>query len=497
MKITTMINSEIIEKMMKNRKIRKEITKRSHMMFFSFYFAQYIKFEMAPFQKEMFSLTENESIKNIYIVSFRGSGKSTIITTSYPLWAMLGIQRKKFIVIIFQTMSQAKLGMSNIRDMLENNSLLKNDLGPFEEESDEWGSSSLVFKDLNSRIKVMSTEQSIRGLRHHEHRPDLIIMDDVQDLSSCKNQDARDKIYDWFKGEVIPAGDINTRIVMVGNLLHNDSLLMRIKREIHENKHEGVFKEYPILDEDNKCLWPGKFPTRESIQQLRQNTASEVAWQREYLLRIIPDEDQVINPEWIQYYKNLPDRKNPNNEYRYTVHSIDLAVSENDKADKTAIITMSVYGFGNNIRIYIHMNPINDKMTLPKTLEKIISLPKHKVFVEAVGMQIGMTQMLVKEGIQAIDVKVSADKRSRLSLISPAIQSGKILFAHRGNEEVVDQIVNFGSERYDDLVDALTLGANKILLENNNRPTPFPSANRHRKDNDDKPITSGLMEMIF
>jgi hypothetical protein len=38
-----------------------------------------------------------------------------------------------------------------------------------------------------------------------------------------------------FYGEVIPAGDRNTRLIIVGNLLHEDSLLMRIKEEI-ENK---------------------------------------------------------------------------------------------------------------------------------------------------------------------------------------------------------------------------------------------------------------------
>ncbi len=488
-----MIPEVIIDKMMVDRKVRKEIVRNSHIMFFNFYFAHYVKYETAPFQKEMFHLTENELNQNLYFVSFRGSGKSTIITTSYPLWSILGMQQKKFIVLIFQTTAQAKQHMANLRHELEQNQLLKNDLGPFKEESDQWGSESIVFSESKARIKVMSTEQSIRGVRHQEHRPDLIIADDIQDLASCKTQDSRDKIYQWYKGEVIPAGDMKTRIIIVGNLLHNDSLLMRIKTEINEYKHEGVFKEYPFLNQDGECLWKGKFTTDESIQKLKQNTASEVSWQREYLLKIIPEDDQVINPEWIRYYNELPEMTNAT-VYRYTARGIDLAISEQEKADKTAIVSASVHGFGENLKIYIHVNPINERLNFPATIDKITKMPKHKVFVEAVGIQSALTQMLVKEGVQAIDVKINVDKRTRLCLASPAIQSGKVLFASRGNEALINQIINFGSERYDDLVDAFTLLINKIMSDNNHKPSSFSVP---ANDPNHRPITAGLMDMKF
>ncbi len=182
----------------------------------------------------MFNLTEDKKVKNLYIVAFRGSGKSTIITTSYPIWAILGKQQKKFVLILCQTRNQAKQHMINLKRELESNQLLKNDLGPFQEESDEWGSSSLVFSNMNARISVASTEQSIRGLRHGAHRPDLIIGDDVEDMASAKTKEGRQKTYDWLKGEVIPTGDRNTKLVIVGNLLHEDSLLMHLKRDIEE-----------------------------------------------------------------------------------------------------------------------------------------------------------------------------------------------------------------------------------------------------------------------
>jgi hypothetical protein len=137
--------------------------------------------------------------------------------------------------------------MMNLRRELENNTLLKNDLGPFQEESDEWGATSIVFSNSNARITMASSEQSVRGLRHNQHRPDLIICDDVEDIASTKTRDARNKTYQWLTSEVIPAGDKSTRLVIVGNLLHEDSLLMRIREAIEEKLIDVIFKEYPLI----------------------------------------------------------------------------------------------------------------------------------------------------------------------------------------------------------------------------------------------------------
>ena len=68
-----------------------------------------------------------------------------------------------------------------------------------------------------------------------KHRPDLVICDDIEDMASVRNKESRDKTYSWLKGDVFPIGDDKTKIVIVGNLLHEDSTLMRIREEIKEH----------------------------------------------------------------------------------------------------------------------------------------------------------------------------------------------------------------------------------------------------------------------
>lgn len=502
---------ELFEKMRTDRLVRTEITKQSHFMFFCFYFAHYMKYPTAEFQREIFRLTESPANENFFVVAFRGSGKSTIITTSFPIWAILGRQQKKYVLIASHTRIQAKQHLMNLKSELENNELLKNDLGPFREESDEWGSYSLVFPKHNARITAVSIEQSVRGFRHFSNRPDLIIGDDLEDLASCKTKESRDKVYDWLTSEVIPAGDINTRLVIVGNLLHNDSLLMKIKKRIEEHAFDGVFKEYPFIGSDGKCLWSGKFNMPESIQNLKRSVGKEVAWQREFLLKIIPDEDQVIRPEWITYYKDIPlsSEKLP---FRYAIIGTDLAISEKEYADNTAMVSAKVFGFGADLRILILPNPVNTKMDFPKTIRTIKELSRTvgkdrlaKILVEEVAYQAAVTQTLKEEKFPAEGISLRGrDKRTRLNMSASAIQSGIVRFAHRGNEELIQQILGFGSENHDDLVDAFTLLVNHISEGRNNRPARLVVPEHICKDYDPdfgcschKPITADLMNMRF
>ena len=461
---------DLADKMFRDRRIRAAITRQSHFMFFHFYFAHYVKYETAPFHRELFQLTEREDIKSLFVVSFRGSAKSTVFTTSYPIWAILGEQQKKFVLILCQTQAQAKQHMMNLRRELEGNALLKNDLGPFQEENNEWGSSSLVFSQMDARITAVSSEQSIRGIRHNQHRPDLIVGDDLEDIASTKTREGRNKTYQWLTGEVIPAGDRDTRLIVVGNLLHEDSLMMRLKEDVEKNRIDGVFKSYPLL-EGQKILWPGKYPTMEMVEEERRKAANEYAWQREYLLNIVPAEDQVIDPAWIHYYDEIPPPMPLyNGQYRSYLEiriGIDLAISKRDTADYTAMVPGLCFEEPKEYRLYILPKIINKRLSFPETVDlcKVLedtygeyeNVPRPPVFViEDVAYQKALPQQLELEGLY--DVRTTRpgnqDKRTRLIMTANMIRNGKILFPRTGAEELIRQIVHFGVEKHDDLADA-------------------------------------------
>jgi predicted phage terminase large subunit-like protein len=466
--------NQLQDKVFTDKTIRAELTTQSHQWFFSTYFSAYITHETADLHRDLFAISEDENLPLAVIVAFRGSGKSTIMTLSYPIWAVLGRMQKKFVLIASQTQYQARVHLTNIKRELESNELLANDLGPFVEQREEWGSTSLYIPKYNARITAISTEQSVRGIRHGQYRPDLIICDDVEDMTSTKTREGRNKTFDWFTGEIIPAGDTYTKRIVVGNLLHEDSLLMRLKERIENDQVDGIFREWPIV-KGNKSLWPGKYPDKKSLNVLRRTVGNKIAWEREYMLRIIPDEDQIIDARWIQYYDELPE-KTEENQYVNSFVSVDLAISEKATADCTAVVIVHVFGYKPEDRkYYIDKRFLNERISHMHTLDSITSIyrslePRNdeseevpRALIEQVAYQTAALEQLKHRGIEAVGVKIHADKRARLQLASPLFEMGMVYFPKdRSIAPIIQQLVGFGVEKHDDLADAVSMALNYI-----------------------------------
>lgn len=475
------LDPTLLTHLMHDRKARIEVARQSHFMFFHIYFSHHVKYPTADFQRRLFSLTEDPKRQNAVIVAFRGSAKTTIMTLSYPLWAILGVQQCKFVLLIGQTQNQAQQMLMNLKREIESNSILRNDFGGLEQQTDEWGRESLVIKHYGARIMAASTETSIRGIRFGEHRPDLIICDDVEDLQSVKTKEGRDKIYNWLMGDIIPAGNPGlTRLIVIGNLLHEDSLLMRLKAHIERGKFAGIFLQFPLLDIRGRPLWPGRYPNKKSIELLHKTVPSTVAWEREYMLKLVRSEDQVIHHSWIQYYNYLPDKKDERTKYRSTAIGVDLAISEKSTADYTAAVVAHVYEFQKNMRIFIAPHPLNKRMDFPRQCKELKQLWHHlehpNMYIESVGIQRMSAEQLQREGVynaQAVPIN-GLSKQERLAFTSPYIKDGIILFARHGCEELIAQLTGFGVEKHDDLADAFSLLIIK-LIQDKWRPTESPA----------------------
>lgn len=456
--------------MIHDQRIRSEVTRASHYWFFLTYLAEYVKHPFADFHREMFAITEDDNLKMAVVMAFRGSGKSTVFTLSYPIWAVLGSPKKKFVLLVAQTQAQAKLYLTNLKRELEANELLRGDLGPFDERQEEWSAGTLVIPKFGARITAISTEQSVRGIRHGSHRPDLIICDDLEDLASVKTHESRQKMWHWLMGDVIPSGDQKTKVIVVGNMLHESSLLMRLKEEIKAGTRDGLCRTYPLLNEDGSPTWPGKFPTPGDITEIRRRV-DDAAWSREYLMKIVSDTERVIHPEWLHFYDNLPDCNNG-----LFVHSlvigVDVAISESEMADYTAFVPILVFSDLNACwQGYVLPRIVNKRMSFPETVDllKIYarSFEQKKystVYIEDAGYQRALAQQLEREHVKAEAVGLKGlGKRERIALVSAAIKTGQFMFPKIGAEDLIRQMVEFGQDKHDDIVDAFTLAARKII----------------------------------
>lgn len=465
-----MSEEEIIKRIREDKNLRIRLCWDSFYWFFLIYFTIYLRYPLAPFQKEIIELVQNDDNPFLVIVAFRGSAKSTIITLAYIIWCLIA-GRKKYPLIISLNQQRVQQALFNIRQEFEKNGLLIQDFGPFYRISDEWSYSSLYFSYLGARITAISTGEGFRGLRERQFRPDLVVADDIEDVQSANSLEARAKLWQMVNAELIPAGDVSTRYIFIGNLVHGESVIVKLKRLILSGKLKGIYREFPLYDENKNILWSGKFPTWESVENFRKEIPSDEDFQREYLLKIVPPGNRVINQEWIKYY----DTTKPQGEgldFRYYLISVDPAVSTADTADKTGIVVFAVYGWDENLKIYVQPNFVNKRMEMPEIIEEIKRIRDSygrstvEILIEGVGTQKGIAQTLKAQGVEAEEFNLNGqDKRKRLSMASPLIRNGTVLFPDQGCEELVNQLVYFGSEKHDDLTDATSMGLNYLTEE--------------------------------
>jgi len=162
--------NNVRDKILTDRNLRRTVTQKSHYWFFHIFLSHYVKHETAPFQKDMFKLSEDNLAKLVAIMAFRNSGKSTILNLSYVLWSILGVQQKKFVVLISKTREQAKTPLPKYQEWTWIQWIAQKRPWPIHCESDQWGMHSLQLPHFQAKITCVSKEQSIRGMRHLNHR---------------------------------------------------------------------------------------------------------------------------------------------------------------------------------------------------------------------------------------------------------------------------------------------------------------------------------------
>jgi phage terminase large subunit-like protein len=436
---------------------------RKHLLGFSLiYLTGYFTDPPATFHSQLVHALENDKDRRLLIIGFRGSGKSTFGSLCLPLWAALEYPEKyPFILIVSDSARQATLNIASIKTELETNQLVLQDYGEIKGnviedfslkgDGEEWQKQNIVLSN-GVRILARSRGQKVRGLRHLQHRPKLVVIDDPEDGEWVRTRENRDKTERWLRSEVIPGMDARKgKLVVIGNLLHMDALLSRLKAD------GSGFKvlEFPLINSKGKCTWPAMYPTEQSLKD-RERDMGPVAWQREMLLKIVSDDEAIIKPEDIHYYDEIP-----KGVAAIKGHGIDLAISQKESADYTTIVSGEVFYEDDAPKIYIRPNPYNQHVTFHRFLQKVRNIPgelggANLFFVEDVAYQKAAIQEMERALLPVTPMRPTADKRSRLQTVAPLIKNGTVLFPRTGCEELLGQIFNLGIDSHDDLCDGLT-----------------------------------------
>jgi predicted phage terminase large subunit-like protein len=170
---------------------------------------------------------ESRGIK-LNVVGPRGSAKSTVATLAHAIRCAVE-ESESYIWIISDTKHQAAVHLENVRTELEENKLLKHHY-PQALRTPPKARGNIVRLHNGVVIEAYGTGQRIRGKRRREHRPTLIICDDLQNDDHIASAWQRQRSRDWFQGTLLKAGTKRTNIVNLATALHRDALAMVLDR---------------------------------------------------------------------------------------------------------------------------------------------------------------------------------------------------------------------------------------------------------------------------
>jgi hypothetical protein len=273
--------------------VRQRLAYESPLWFSLFYLRHHMSAPLAPFHMEMFHMVQEKKYNFVVVMAFRESGKSTIMNMANILWSILGKPGKKFAIIVSNTQEQAKNHFLNIKAELESNEALREDFGPFTENEGAWNRLSLELDYCGAKILSICRDQRVRGLKHNQYRPDLIVCDDLEDSVSAVDRTQAAALGQWFESEILPLGNADTTVIVLGNLLthywgdpqmNRESFILRLRLDIQIGKINGVFRAYPLIDDRGKNLWQSRYPNRKAMLALRTRVSLGI-WVREYLLK--------------------------------------------------------------------------------------------------------------------------------------------------------------------------------------------------------------------
>lgn len=433
----------------------------------------------------------------------RGHAKSTTFTFKDAIHAGL-YGYKHYIIILSDSSEQAEGFLGDIKTELEDNQLIKEDFG--ELQGKVWKSSVIL---LNSEIKLeaIGSGKKIRGRRHKQYRPDLIILDDIENDENVNTAEQRKKLANWFYKAVSKAGDTYTDIVYIGTLLHYDSLLAKVSHnpEYLSIKYQGVISFavnqslwdaseaiYTNLSNDNRQADAKAFYESNKAEMLE---GTEVLWEAKLsyydlmVIRIsegeasfnseiqndpIDPDNATFQEEWFDFYDdNTPDFSDS----RFVFFgSNDPSLGKNKKSDTSAIIGVAKDTKTGYLYILIasveKRKPdviIEDAIETSKRLKIEYKKGFYKFGVETVQFQYFFKDVMVQRSAEAgeylpiEEIQSVQNKDLRIKSLQPLVKNGYIKFSKK-HKTLLKQMMEYPMGKNDDAPDALQMAV-KLAMD--------------------------------
>lgn len=436
----------------------------------------------------------------------RGHAKSTTFTFKDSIHAAV-YGYKHYEIILSDSSEQAEGFLADIKTEFEENAAIREDFGNLE--GKVWKAMVILLSN-GTKIEALGAGKKIRGRRHKQWRPDLILCDDLENDENVNTADQRKKLRNWFYKAVSKAGDTYTDIVYIGTLLHFDALLANVANNPSYKtvKYQGVISFatntelwdaweaiYTDLSNDarqedakeffetNKAemlegtavLWEQKLSYYDLM--VIRVSEGEASFNSEIQNEPIDPENCTFNEEWFDYYdddgKTTPDFSEPRFIF---VGSNDPSLGKNKKSD-----TSSIFAIAKDLQTgYMYVviadiakrkpdQIIEDAIENSRRLKRDYKRPYYQFGVETVQFQYYFAEIMRQKSAEAgeflpiVEINSVQNKDARIQSLQPFVKNGYLKFSKK-HKTLLKQMFEYPMAKNDDGPDGLQMGV-KLALD--------------------------------
>ena len=436
----------------------------------------------------------------------RGHAKSTTFTFKDSIHAAV-YAYKHYEIILSDSSEQAEGFLADIKTEFEENAALREDFG--ELEGKVW-KSSVILTANGVKIEAIGSGKKIRGRRHKQWRPDLIVCDDLENDENVNTPEQRKKLRDWFYKAVSKAGDTYTDIVYIGTLLHFDALLANVAKNpsYKSIKYRGVisfaanselwdaweniFTDLANEDRQDEArafyeanreamlegtavLWEEKLSYYDLM--VIRISEGEASFNSEIQNDPIDPENCTFQEEWFDFWdddrKQQPDFSDPRFLF---IGANDPSLGKNKKSDTSSIIALAKDTITGYLYVVIadvaKRKPdqiIEDALEASRRLKRDFKRPYYKFGVETVQFQYYFAEIMRQRAAEAgeylpiEEINSTQNKDARIQSLQPFVKNGYIKFSKK-HKTLLKQMTEYPMGKNDDAPDGLQMAV-KLALD--------------------------------
>lgn len=313
-------------------------------------------------------------------------------------------------------------------------------------------------------IQARSVGAGFRGTRVGPNRPDLIICDDIEKDELVATADGRRKLEHWLRRVVMPALAPDGRLLVLGSLIHHDSLLanLRDKQRFPGWDYRLYRARESRIGPDGQpvtvALWPARWPL-ERLAAERQRIGT-LAFEQEYMGNPLDDAARVFRPEWLR-------RWDPRS---VDVSRLDVVMAVDPAAglDDGDYFALWVGGVERESGVIHTLRLALERIGIVAQVQRIMAAFEQfkplKIGIETTAYQVVLKQILDDLGrrqrryLPVVPIATHANKRARIEGSAPFYENGTFLLPPDLDPEVEAQFLHFPRARHDDAPDVCAMG---------------------------------------